>query len=172
MTMRPLPPVRLLHELLRYDHHTGVFTWKVRTSIRVMVGRVAGTMRRNGYVYIAIAGHGQFAAHRLAWAYVHGALDCEIEIDHIDGNPSNNAIKNLRLATSSEQKRNKRVQTNNRSGLKGAYYHACRRGKKWRSQIKVDDRLIFLGYFHTPEEAHLAYVAAAHEHFGEFARAA
>ena len=94
------------------------------------------------------------------------------EIDHKDGDPSNNAIENLRLATSSQQKQNKGVQSNNRCGLKGAFYHACHKGKKWRSQIKVGDRLIFLGYFHTAMEAHEAYAAAAVEHFGEFARVA
>ena len=103
---------------------------------------------------------------------MHGLTIGGAEIDHIDGNPSNNAIANLRLATSSQQKQNKRVQSNNRSGLKGAFYHACRKGKKWRSQIKVGDKLIFLGYFHTPEEAHAAYCEAAREYFGEFARTA
>jgi hypothetical protein len=112
------------------------------------------------------------AAHRLAWVYVHGSIPDGMEIDHKDCDPTNNRLDNLRLATSSQQKQNKRVQSNNRAGLKGAYYHACRTGKKWRSQIKVGQRLIFLGYFHTAEEAHEAYAAAAAEHFGEFARVA
>jgi hypothetical protein len=171
--MRELPPVRLLHELLRYDHFTGQFMWKVDPRLgKKRKGTVAGTTRKTGYVYIGIAGYGILAAHRLAWAYVHGTIADDLEIDHIDGNPSNNAIANLRPATSSEQKRNKRVQSNNRAGLKGAYYHACHKGKKWRSQIKVGDRLIFLGYFHTAKDAHAAYTKAAEEHFGEFARAA
>lgn len=171
--MNPLPPVRLLHELLRYDHFTGEFTWKVDPSRgKSRRGNIAGTTNRAGYVRIGISGYGQLAAHRLAWAYVHGAIGDDVEVDHIDGNPSNNAIANLRLASSSEQKRNRRVQSNNRSGLKGAFYHACRKGKKWRSQIKVGERLIFLGYYNTAEEAHAAYAKAAEEHFGEFARAA
>jgi hypothetical protein len=101
-----------------------------------------------------------------------GSIPADMEIDHADGNPSNNRLSNLRLATSSHQKRNKRVQSNNRSGLKGAFWHGCHKGKKWRSQIKVGKRLIFLGYFHTAEEAHVAYSRAAKEHFGEFARVA
>ena len=103
---------------------------------------------------------------------MHGLTIGGAEVDHKDTDPSNNAIWNLRLATSTEQKQNKKVQSNNRSGLKGAYYHACHKGKKWRSQIKVGDRLIFLGYFHTAIEAHEAYASAALEHFGEFARVA
>jgi hypothetical protein len=134
------------------------------------LGKVAGCVRRRGYIFISIRGFGLIGAHRLAWIYTNGDIHPNLEVDHRDGNPSNNAISNLRIATSSQQKRNRRVQSNNRSGLKGAHYHAIHRGKKWRSQIKVDDRLIFLGYFHTADEAHVAYRDAAVEHFGEFAR--
>lgn len=156
-----------------YDPATGVFTWiKEPRTIGPCLGKVAGTARKNGYRLISLPGFGQIMAHRLAWIYIHGLTIGGAEIDHKDGNPANNAIENLRLATSSQQKQNKGVQSNNRSGLKGAYYHACHKGKKWRSQIKVGSDLIFLGYFHTAEEAHSAYVRAASEHFGEFARAA
>jgi hypothetical protein len=95
-----------------------------------------------------------------------------MEIDHVDGDPINNRLGNLRLATSAQQKMNKRVQSNNKSGLKGAFYHACRDGKKWRSQIKVSGQVLFLGYHQTPEDAHAAYAAAAAKHFGEFSRVA
>lgn len=44
------------------------------------------------------------------------------------------------------------------------------KGKKWRTQIKVGDDVIFLGYFHTALEAHEAYGRAAVKYFGEFAR--
>ena len=53
-----------------------------------------------------------------------------MEVDHKDGNPSNNRLSNLRLATSRQQKQNKRVQSNNRARLKGAYYHAVHKGKQ------------------------------------------
>lgn len=171
--MRKLPRQAYLREWFDYDPETGFFTWKNEPRlIGPCLGKRAGTTDRYGYVRIGVPGFYQIQAHRLAWIYVHGKTIGGAEIDHIDGNPSNNAISNLRLATSSQQKMNKRVQSNNRSGLKGAYYHACHKGKKWRSQIKVGDQLIFLGYFHTPEEAHAAYAAAAVVHFGEFARVA
>lgn len=175
--MRKLPSQALLRELYDYDPLTGIFRWKIdpRGGKR-RAGETAGTLRKNGYIFIGVDGLGQFAAHRLAWIYAYGPTIGGAEIDHIDGNPGNNALSNLRLATSTEQKHNKKVQSNNRSGLKGAYYHACRRGMKWRSQIKIDEngikRLIFLGYFHTAEEAHAAYARAALQYFGEFARAA
>jgi hypothetical protein len=168
-----LPTQEELMEWLSYDKKTGIFRWiKEPRTIGPLLGKMAGTVRRNGYVFINLRGYGPLGAHRLAWIYCFGQIPLDIEIDHADGNPFNNAIRNLRLATSSEQKQNKCVQSNNRSGLKGAYYHACHHGKKWRSQIKVGGDLIFLGYFHTAEEAHAAYSRAAHELFGEFARTA
>lgn len=172
--MRKIPTQAVLHEWLVYNPETGVFRWKKNTA-RTKIGDIAGTSRR-GYIWIAVNGSNQIGAHRLAWIYVHGMTIGGGEIDHRDTDPLNNAIWNLRLATSTQQKHNKKVQSNNRSGLKGAYYHACHKGKKWRSQIKIDEngkkRLIFLGYFHTAQEAHEAYGRAAVQHFGEFARAA
>lgn len=175
MRFRKMPPARLLQELLIYNHSTGDFTWRAglewgRTR---RAGSVAGTTRNLGYVLIGITGFGQMMAHRLAWLYVHGEIPEGLEVDHIDGNPSNNAIANLRLASSSQQKHNKRVQSNNKSGLKGAYFHSCKSRKKWRSQIKLPSgKLVFLGYFDTPEEAHAAYGRACKLYFGDFARAA
>lgn len=170
---RALPPKTFIMEWLHYNPSTGLFTWMKEPAIMDRNRwKIAGTTRKTGYVFINLGDYGILAAHRLAWVYVHGSIPEGMEIDHIDGNPSNNAIDNLRLATSSQQKLNKRVQSNNRCGLKGAYYHAAHKGKKWRSQIKVDGKYRFLGYFHTPEEAHEAYSKAALEHFGEFARVA
>lgn len=170
---RPLPTQAVLRELLDYEPLTGIFRWrKEPRPNRPLIGKIAGSARKTGYLYIAVDGSDQIGAHRLAWIYVHGLTIGGAEIDHKDGNPSNNAIENLRLATSSQQKQNKGAQSNNRCGLKGAFYHAAHKGKKWRSQIKVADRLIFLGYFHTAEEAHEAYASAAVAHFGEFARIA
>lgn len=175
--MRKLPTQSLLREWFDYNLETGIFIWKkVHYTNVKLLGKPAGTLRNNGYIFIGVPGFGQLGAHRLAWIYVHGLTIGGAEIDHRDTNPTNNAISNLRLASSSEQKQNKNVQSNNRSGLKGAYYHACRRGKKWRSQIMVlqgnRKNLIFLGYFQTAQEAHEAYGRAALKYFGEFARAA
>ncbi len=170
--MRDLPPQSVVKDWLSYDPETGILVWrKEPRRSRPVIGTQAGTTTPLGYIMVCLQGQ-LIQAHRLAWLYVHGELSADVEIDHIDGNPTNNAISNLRLATSAQQKQNKRVQSNNVSGLKGAMYHAAHKGKKWRSQIKSGGRLIFLGYFHTAQEAHEAYGKAAREHFGEFARLA
>lgn len=172
MKARIAPPQTLLHELLRYDGETGKFYWRKDMNYNSKAGSEAGGFSPAGYSRILIKGYGQVFSHRLAWVYNHGHLDTDQEIDHIDGNPANNRMNNLRLATSSQQKQNKSVQSNNRCGLKGAYFHSWRTGKKWRTQIKTEKGLIFLGYFATAEEAHEAYKCAALHYFGEFARVA
>lgn len=173
MHCKPLPTQDFLREWFSYEPATGFFRWKKEPNQKGgprRMGRVAGTVRDDGYIYISVHGFGRLAAHRLAWVFVHGGNINDTEIDHADTNTSNNAIGNLRLATHSRQRQNTTIRSDNRCGLKGAQYHP--HSKKWRSRITVDSRRILLGYFETPEDAHAAYVSAANEHFGEFARAA
>jgi hypothetical protein len=171
---RELPAQAVLQEWFHYDAHSGVFTWikDPPRKIGPFLGKAAGNTTRLGYWYIPVPGYGRLAAHNLAWVYMNGCIPCDLEVDHIDGSPSNNAASNLRLATPRQQGQNKKVRSDSLSGLKGASYDGCRRKKKWKSKIMVGGKYVALGYFHTPEEAHVAYCEAALKHFGEFARTA
>lgn len=100
--------------------------------------------------------------HRL----ITGAQD-ELDVDHRDVNGLNNRRANLRQASRSNNKANSRLSRRNTSGLKGV----CRSGAKWRAGIRKNGKHISLGYFDDPNDAHQAYVEAAHTLFGEFARA-
>ena len=81
-------------------------------------GSAAGTPNGNGYVRISVLGE-RHHAHRLAWFYVHGVWPPE-DVDHIDGCRSNNALRNLRLASRAENNLNLRgPKSGNRSGLLG-----------------------------------------------------
>jgi hypothetical protein len=169
--MKPLPPQAYLHEHFDYNPEVGIFIWKkVYPPNTRLIGRAAGTPSSRGYIVIGVPEYGRFGAHRLAWFYVHGASIGEAQIDHIDGNPSNNSIMNLRLATPSQQQRNRGGMSCSKSGLKGAHYIGPGRTKKWGSAIKVGGRSIFLGSFACAEDANTAYAAAALKYFGEFAR--
>lgn len=86
------------------------------------------------------------------------------EVDHIDGDCLNNRRENLRLATHSQNQKNRRRNENNLSGYKGVQAH----GKGWKARITSNGRNIYLGVFYTPEEAHDAYCEAAKELHGEF----
>lgn len=104
----PLTQERLRY-LLHYDMASGIFTWKKRTSWRVKIGSVAGHRNKSlGYILIKIDGT-LYLAHRLAWLYMYGPFDGEI--DHRKNKDGfNNRISNLRLCTSSQNKMNRSAQ--------------------------------------------------------------
>lgn len=115
----------------------------------------------NGYVVRTVRKVKIELLHRMILRVPSGKV-----VDHIDGDPSNNSRRNLRICTFAENLRNRRKSKANKCGLKGVY----RSRKKWRAQIKIDARKINLGMHETPELAHAAYCAAAVQHHGEFAR--
>lgn len=90
------------------------------------------------------------------------------QVDRVDGDGLNNRKENLRLVSSSENGRNRPAPRNNTSGFKGVSFNKKR--ALWRADICVDQKQKTLGYFHTPEEAHMAYCRAAERLHGEFAR--
>lgn len=151
-----------LKELLNYDPETGYFTWKVR-RYGIRLGAKAGWTRYDKRIHIGLDGR-DYQAHRLAWLYMAG--EWPSEIDHIDCNPSNNRWSNLRIATRSQNLSNRKIPKNK---LKGAF--PVTRSRKWRAQIVKDYKTIYLGIFSTELEAHEAYMKAAREIYGEFARA-
>lgn len=87
--------------------------------------------------------------------------------DHIDGNGLNNQKKNLRLATASDNARNRGKQKNNTSGFKGVSY--CKRDNVWRAQIRVFYKDIILGAFKEKELAYKAYIKACKKYHKNFA---
>jgi hypothetical protein len=157
-----------LREILDYDPETGVFTWRVTLSIRAPSGSTAGTCCNDGRVNITICGR-RYKAHRLAWLYVHGEWPPEL-IDHIDGNPSNNRIANLRPATCRQNGANAKRSVSNTSGFKGVCWDGVNR--RWRAHITLNGKTKCLGRFDKIEDASAAYRKAAERCFGEFARTA
>jgi hypothetical protein len=91
-------------------------------------------------------------------------------IDHIDGDGLNNRRSNLRYASRVENGQNAKLRSDNTSGFKGVSWD--KKARKWRAHIQVNGRLRSLGTFDAPDIAHAAYVKAARESFGDFARAA
>ena len=147
-----------LREVLNYDPETGVFTWKVRTSNRVNVGAVAGAMLKTGYLSICLDGK-FYRAHRLAWLFVRGEWPTA-DIDHLNGIRTDNRFANLRDASRSVNQQNLRAaRGSTASGMLGVY-RSDKKGKPWRSCIKVDGVDRHLGNYATPEAAQAAYIDA------------
>jgi hypothetical protein len=154
-----------LKELLQYDSNTGVFTWLKPTSNRVKAGSIAST-KSHGYITIRIDSV-RYSAHRLAWLYMTGSIPKDA-IDHIDGDPTNNKISNLREATQQQNMYNLRKSVKNTSGYKGVHFH--KGTSKWRAVVTVDNKPKHLGLYLTPEEANIAYTSWCIQNRGEFAR--
>lgn len=155
-----------LKELLIYDAETGYFWWREAEYPRRVSGLAGWTgPPPTSYVRIGIDGV-VYHAHRLAWLYVHGRWPTN-HIDHINRNPSDNRIENLREATRSQNHGNRKRRSDNSSGYKGVGRHSAH---QWRAQIQVAGRRMHLGLYPSAEEAHEAYMRAAQTHFGEFAR--
>ena len=165
MIARPLPPLEELKEFLDYNPDTGIFTWiKGRQSIKV--GQVAGKANGNGYLRIRFKGIKYFA-HRLAYYMYHGIDPLEKLVDHIDGDKSNNKINNLRLASKSQNGRNRvNLPSNNTSGVIGVCWD--KKAKKWKAYIMINGKTKHLGYFINKEDAIKARKEGEIKYYGEF----
>jgi hypothetical protein len=156
---RQLPTAEKLRELLHYDPLTGVFTRRVKTGGRygADVGAVAGTLTDAGYLKVSVMSY-QYRAQRLAWLYMTGEWPAA-DVDHIDGDRTNNRWANLRDVSRSTNLQNKRAaQSNSKTGLLGACW--ATRDQRFIARIKADGRYISLGGFDTAEQAHAAYIDA------------
>jgi hypothetical protein len=143
-----------LHEVLRYDPLTGLFT-RVAPLKGRRVGTVAGCVNSNGYVQLAVDGS-LYLAHRLAWFYIHGVWPAD-DLDHKDTIRHHNWIKNLRVANSFQNAQNqRRAKRGSRSGLLGVSWSDGR----WHANIKADGISYVLGSFSDKYEAHAVYLSA------------
>ena len=139
-----------LKELLNYDPLTGVFTWRIPTTIRVKTGDIASNVSKTtGYRRIQVDGK-MCRAHRLAWFCVYGYFP-ENDLDHIDRVRDNNAIGNLREVTRTCNTRNTGNRSTNKSGVKGVVWGKV--NAKWRAQITINGKNINLGRFNCFTEA-------------------
>lgn len=153
-----------LRELLDYDPETGVFRWKIIRA-KATKGAEAGCLNGSGYRVIGVDGT-LYSAHRLAWLAVYGEWPTK-NIDHANGDKSDNRVTNLRQADQSLNRANSLRHRTKRAGLKGAYKRHKR--DSWNSRLTFKGVLYDLGTFPTAEEAHLAYCEAAELLFGDFA---
>lgn len=154
--MRDQLTAQRVRELLDYDPKTGAFKWrKNRRGVSAL--ETVGTVIADGYLRITVDRH-KYLAHRLAWLFVFGQWP-DGEIDHINRNPGDNRIANLREATPSENKQNSRTYRNSSSGFRGVSY--CKARRCWHARIKVNNKRRFVGSFDTPDAAFDAYCEAA-----------
>jgi len=109
-------------------------------------------------------------AHQVAWYLTHGEWTIK-DIDHIDGDGTNNKLSNLRLATRQQNLSNKRkCKKETTSKHKGVHKTKHLIAKPWRATITdpATSKYLHIGYYATEDEAAKAYDAKATELNGQF----
>lgn len=167
-----------IRKLLDYCPETGNFIWKKRNirlgferidkgwNTRFAGKKVKPRYHRHGHCQIGIFCK-NYMAHRIAWAHFYGEHPNGY-IDHINNNPKDNKISNLRIATQSQNMANARIRKNNTSGFKGVSW--SKRSQKWYAYINTGNKMVALGLFVEFKDAVRAREKAEKEFFGEFAR--
>jgi hypothetical protein len=162
-----------LYDVLEYDRHVGVFTWKRRpgdepTTMTWNVrfsGKRAGTVNRIiGYRTLTVD-YEHYYEHRLAWFYMTGEWPTH-QIDHRNGDRTDNRFVTLRLATAQQNRFNMKPRGNN-SGVKGVCWR--KDIQKWSARIQCSGKVIYLGVFDDLGEAVNARGIASIKYHGEFA---
>jgi hypothetical protein len=153
-----------IRDLIEYDPETGLFRWLVKRASEKQ-GWFDGCPHTKGYRTIR-ANRKLHKAHRLAWFMTYGEWPT-LQIDHINGIRHDNRIANLRLATPSQNQRNRRCCHHSSTGLKNVYQTAT---GKFMARVKLNGRRQSLGCYTTPEEAANVARKAAEAHYGEYAK--
>lgn len=147
---------------LRYDIETGEFFWlkdKLGRGCKWLAGEKAGYVVK-GAMNIALLGE-YYYSHRLAWFYVFGEWP-QHEVDHINGDWSDNRICNLRDVPHCMNMENMRsAKKTSVSGLIGAFKRKDK--ESFTSKIQIRGKVVYIGSFETAQEAHEAYVIAKRE---------
>jgi len=138
--------------------------------INKVTGHIYSNMHDKGYIRVKISGK-RYYAHRIIWEMFHEAIPEGIQIDHIDGDPYNNRIENLRLATQAQNNANRGKQINrpnvSKDLPKGVSYNKAGR---YEARITYKNQGHYLGSYDTTEEAYAAYMEAAEILHGKYAR--
>lgn len=181
---KELPSPETLRKLLRYDPETGKLFWRHRNVEFFKDGKYSASraclvwnarhegaealtaVKDGGYLHGNIFRQ-RHRAHRVIWAMQVGEWP-HLEIDHINGNPSDNRMENLRLATGAENSRNQKMLASNTSGHKNVSY--IKRKGKWLARLNIGGGKIWQREFADKQDAAQAAAEARVRFHGEFAR--
>ena len=147
-----------LREVLEYNPQTGSLVWRIDPPRKHgFIGKRAGSRGKNGYVSVCIE-QKSFLAHRLAWLYVHGCWP-QGQIDHVNGDRSDNRLANLRDVPQRINLQNRRsVRASKKTSHLLGVFPVDSLKNPWGSAVRVDRKKVHIGVFPTEEAAHLAYV--------------
>jgi hypothetical protein len=153
-----------IRELFDYCE-TGLFCRKISVSHNTWPGQlVSGSVTPAGYCQFNLAGR-KVPYHRAVWFWHHGTWP--ERLDHINNDPSDNRIENLRECTHTQNMWNAKGRAG-QTGIKGVVWEKSK--ERYRVRMRVSGQRLSFGYFKTLDEARSAVQAARIKHHGEFAR--
>jgi len=122
---------------------------------------LAGTVHHTGYEQVKV-GKKNYRSHRVIFAMHYGYFPAQI--DHIDGNPLNNKIENLREANPMQNQYNVGLLASNKSGIKNVFFDK----NKWKVYMRINKKMTHIGSFEDLELAELVAMEARNKYHGEF----
>lgn len=135
-----------------FEYAEGMLIWKIRPANCKKIGERAGWTSGEGYRVIFYKKN-QYQEHRLIFSMFFGPVKKSLEIDHINGIKDDNRIENLRAVSKHINQQNRAAHRGGR--LVGASFNKEKR--LWESNIQVNNKKHFLGYFKTAEQANFAH---------------
>lgn len=160
---------QVLKESVSYDPESGSFEWKKRPlhhfadarsqkswNTKCAGKRLFQSKDDLGYCRTTIASK-RIRAHTVAFVIMTGTHP-KGEVDHINGDRSDNRWGNLRDVSRGENSRNHAMRSDNKSGITGVIWHAA--SKKWMARISANRKTVYLGLFSDIDDALRARKAA------------
>jgi len=153
---KPLPALELLDSLFRPDFEAGKLYWKVRPRRNTQPGEEAAP-GGSGRARIGLNGT-TYKRARVLWAMFHRQDPGELVVDHIDGNPGNDAIHNLRAVAQADNVTNVVMFARAGKMPPGVRHDSKCVATPFHARIGEGGKKRLIGYYATKEEAHAAYV--------------
>ena len=141
------------NEWFLYDSEKGELVWKKTKNSRGLKGNTVGALDKSYDVprLVLKLDRKKYYVSRVIWCMIYGDIEEGLVIDHINGDPLDNRLQNLRAVTASENSRNRTLSNNNTSGFTGVRF--VERCNKWRASIWTKGTFRHLGHYDTKEEA-------------------
>jgi hypothetical protein len=147
-----------------FDYKDGNLYWRKSSGSRAKIGAKVGCRDKHLYTRVGINGK-LYWLHRVIFLHQHGYMPHEV--DHINGDPTDNRIENLRAATKSQNMQNKRCRSDSSSGVKNVYWN--NKLDKWVVRMRVEGKLTHIGVFEDIELANFVASEYRDKYHGEFA---
>lgn len=173
-------PLNYLKKILKIDETSkSGLRWKKRNIDKSgwnnkYAGKEAGTLKFSSKglpaYQIKINYNGiskKYYVHRIIYYIYHGHIDDKLLIDHKNGNPLDNKIKNLRMCTHSQNRQNSKIQSTNKLGYKNIIKN---KNGTYRVYFNVNKKRVYFGTFKNLKKAIAFANKKRKEIYGEFSR--